>query len=79
MIDSRVNALIEQIHLTMGDMLRTQEFVQDPRNQWIDDLQNMLKAIAWAYRKLQLARQVVMHWENLHSEEIRQLSAKTIS
>ena len=46
----RANAMIEQIHLTMGDMLRTQELTLDERDTWLDENQTILQSIAWAYQ-----------------------------
>ena len=31
-------------------MLRTQQFILDERETWIDEVHNMLQAMAWAYR-----------------------------
>ena len=43
------NTLIEQIHLTMGDMLCTKEFILNERETWLDKVQNILQSISWAY------------------------------
>jgi hypothetical protein len=41
------NGVIERVHLTMGDMLRTMKFSGD---DWFQDLQRTLDAVAWAIR-----------------------------
>jgi hypothetical protein len=41
------NGVIERVHLTMGDMLRTMKF---SGNDWFQDLQRTLDAVAWAIR-----------------------------
>jgi hypothetical protein len=41
------NGVIERVHLTMGDMLRTMKFTG---NDWVQDLQRTLDAVAWAIR-----------------------------
>jgi hypothetical protein len=43
----RSNGVIEHVHLTMGDMLRTMTFLG---NDWFNDMQRALDAIAWAIR-----------------------------
>jgi len=43
----RSNGVIERVHLTMGDMLRTMTF---SGNDWFQDLQRTLDAVAWAVR-----------------------------
>jgi hypothetical protein len=41
------NGVIERVHLTMGDMLRTMTF---SGSDWFQDLQRTLDAVAWAIR-----------------------------
>jgi hypothetical protein len=41
------NGVIEGVHLTMGDMLRTMTF---SGTDWFQDLQQTLDAVAWAVR-----------------------------
>jgi hypothetical protein len=41
------NGVIEQVHLTMGDILRTMTF---SGNDWFHDMQCTLDAVAWAIR-----------------------------
>jgi transposase InsO family protein len=41
----RSNGVIERVHLTMGDMLRNMTF---SGNDWFQDLQCTLDAVAWA-------------------------------
>jgi hypothetical protein len=43
----RSNGVIERVHLTMGDMLRTMTFSD---SDWFTDLQHTLDAVAWAVR-----------------------------
>ena len=44
----QANAIIERVHLTMGDMLRTKEFTLDENFTWHDEVDSMLQSIAWA-------------------------------
>jgi hypothetical protein len=41
------NGVIERVHLTMGDMLRTMTFAG---SDWFQDMQRALDAVAWAIR-----------------------------
>ena len=41
------NAMIERVHLTMGDMLRTKTFEGE---DWMEELDNILQSMAWAIR-----------------------------
>ncbi len=43
----RSNGIIERVHLTMGDMLRTMTFSGD---DWFQDMQHALDAVAWEVR-----------------------------
>jgi hypothetical protein len=43
----RSNGVIERVHLTMGDMLRTMTF---SGSDWFTDMQHTLDAVAWAVR-----------------------------
>jgi len=43
----RSNGVIERVHLTMGDMLRTMTFYG---SDWFADMQRALDAVAWAVR-----------------------------
>ena len=43
----RGNSIVEQMHLTAGDMLRTAEF---DSNNWKDELNKTLQTVAWAIR-----------------------------
>ena len=43
------NAIIKRTHLTMGDMLRTEQaFVLNKHNTWIDEVNLMLQGIVFA-------------------------------
>ena len=45
----QANAIIENVHLTMGDMLRTEQlFILDEQDTWIDEVNLMLQGIAFA-------------------------------
>ena len=47
----QANSIIENVHLTMADMLRAESpFKLDPRNQWIDEVHMLLQSIAFALR-----------------------------
>ena len=47
----QANGIIENVHLTMADMLRTEQpFIQDERDTWIDEVNLMLQGIAFAMR-----------------------------
>ena len=46
----QANAFVERVHLTMGDMLRNEEFVMDPRLTWRDEVNNILQSVAWTIR-----------------------------
>jgi transposase InsO family protein len=41
------NGVVERVHLTMGDMLRTMIF---SGSNWMADMQRALDAVAWAIR-----------------------------
>ena len=38
----QANAFAERVHLTMGDMLRDEDFILDPRLTWRDEVDNIL-------------------------------------
>ena len=47
----QANAIIENIHLTMGNMLQCEQpFVLDAKDTWIDEVNLMLQGIAFAMR-----------------------------
>ena len=46
----QANAIIERIHLTMGDMLRTKNFSVNDTWTWHDEINSTLQSIAWALR-----------------------------
>ena len=47
----QANSIIENVHLTMADMLRTESpFILDPREQWIDEVRMLLQSIAFEMR-----------------------------
>ncbi len=77
------NGVIERVHLTMGDMLRTLTF---SGVDWFEDMQRALDAVVWAVRTIinpnikhlpcHLAfhhdmifhRAVAVNWDNIHAE-----------
>ena len=46
----QTNAFAERVHLTIGDMLRNEDFVMDPGLVWRDEFDNILQSVAWAIR-----------------------------
>ena len=43
----QANAMIERVHLTRGDMLRTKTFEGE---DWMEELDSILQSMAWAIR-----------------------------
>ena len=46
----QANSLIERVHLTLADILRIHKFQEDPRQQWEDQMQEILQHTAFAIR-----------------------------
>ena len=44
--DPQANAFADRVYLTMGDMLRNEDFVMDPRLTWRDEVDNILQRVA---------------------------------
>ena len=44
----QANAFAERVHLTMGDMLRNEDFVMDPILTWRDEVDNILQSVTWS-------------------------------
>ena len=42
------NSVVERVHLTMGDMLRTKSFQANDTWTWHDEIDSILQSIAWA-------------------------------
>jgi hypothetical protein len=77
------NGVIERVHLTMGDMLRTMKFSGD---NWFQDLQRTLDAVAWAIRAtvnptikhspchlafnhdMIFRKAIAINWQHIHAE-----------
>jgi hypothetical protein len=86
----RSNGVIERVHLTMGDMLRTMTF---SGADWFQDLQQTLDAVAWAVRTtinpnikhspchlafhhdMIFRRAIAVNWTNIHTERQKLLQA----
>jgi len=86
------NGVIERVHLTMGDMLRTMTF---SGTDWFADMQRALDAVAWAIRTtinpmikhspchlafnqdMIFRRAVQVDWDNIHQERHKSATAST--
>jgi len=86
----RSNGVIEQVHLTMGDMLRTMTF---SGSDWLNDMQRGLDSVAWAVRTtvnptikhspyhLAFSQDMIFHqavkidWDNIHNDHLKTLKA----
>jgi hypothetical protein len=86
----RSNGIIERVHLTMGDMLRTMTF---SGSDWFTDLQHTLDAVAWAVRTtvnptikhspchlafsqdMIFRRAITVDWETINSNRQKMLAA----
>jgi hypothetical protein len=86
----RSNGVIERVHLTMGDMLRTITF---SGSDWFQDMQRALDSVAWAIRTTvnhnikyspchlafsqdMIFRQAIqIDWDNIHSNRLKLLEA----
>jgi hypothetical protein len=86
----RSNGVIERVHLTMGDMLRTMTF---SGSDWFQDMQRALDSVAWAIRTTvnpnikyspchlafsqdMIFRQAIqIDWDNIHSNRLKLLEA----
>jgi hypothetical protein len=86
----RSNVVIERVHLTMGDMLRTMTF---SGYDWFTDMQCTLDAVAWAIcttinpaikhlpchlafnQDMIYRRAVQIDWNSIHQERRKQLEA----
>jgi hypothetical protein len=84
------NGVIERVHLTMGDMLRTMTF---SGSDWFTDMQRTLDAVAWAVRTtinpaikhspchlafnqdMIYRHAVQIDWNSIHQERRQQLAA----
>jgi len=84
------NGVIERVHLTMGDMLRTMTF---SGSDWFTDMQRTLDAVAWAVRTtinpaikhspchlafnqdMIYRHAVQIDWNSIHQERLQQLAA----
>ena len=84
------NGVIEQVHLTMGDMLRNMMFTGD---DWFQDMQRALDAVAWALcttispkikhypchlafnQEMIFCRAVAINWETINNERQHLLEA----
>jgi hypothetical protein len=84
------NGVIERVHLTMGDMLRTLTF---SGSDWFTDMQRTLAAVAWAIRTtinpaikhspchlafnqdMIYCRAVQLDWNSINQERRKQLEA----
>jgi hypothetical protein len=90
MRNPKSNGVIEQVHLTMGDMLCTMTF---SGADWFAELQRALDAIAWAVRTtvnplikhlpchlaynqdMIYRRAITVNWENVHLERHKSVAA----
>jgi len=86
----RSNGVIKQVHLTMGDMLRTMTF---SGSDWLNDMQRGLDSVAWAVRTtvnptikhspyhLAFSQDMIFHqavkidWDNIHNNCLKTLKA----
>jgi len=86
----RSNGIIERVHLTMGDMIRTMTF---SGSDWFSDMQRALDSVAWAVRTTvnptikhspchlafsqdMIFRQAVkIDWDNIHNARLKTLAA----
>jgi hypothetical protein len=86
------NGVIERVHLTMGDMLRTMTF---SGTDWFAGMQRALDAVAWAIRTtinpmikhspchlafnqdMIFRRAVQIDWDNIHQERHKSAAAST--
>jgi hypothetical protein len=84
------DGVIERVHLTMGDMLRTMSF---SGQDWFQDLQRTLDAVAWAIRTtinlvikyapchlafnqdMIFCRATTVDWETIHCERNKIIAA----
>jgi hypothetical protein len=83
------NGVIERVHLTMGDMLRTMTF---SGTDWFADMQRALDAVAWAVQTTIIKHSpchlafnqdmifqhaVQINWDNIHQERHKSATAST--
>jgi len=84
------NGVIERVHLTMGDMLRTMTF---SGSDWFQDMQRALDAVAWAIRTtinpnikhspchlafnqdMIFRRAVAIDWDNINADRRKLVAA----